>query len=76
LPLEWQCIRKKDIYAKLVESKPIHASPFEHQAYPIKYPEKAEDWKQVPGITHVDKADNYWSNNFKGWVQYRSLLSV
>tara|TARA_B100000482_G_scaffold169110_1_gene134815 strand:- start:26 stop:874 length:849 start_codon:yes stop_codon:yes gene_type:complete len=66
--------KAKDIYAKLVDSKPMHASPFEHQACPIIYPVK--EWETVPGITHMDKKKNLWSNNFKGWVQYRSLLNV
>ena len=49
-----------------------HMSPFEHQATPMR-PESfnvhAED-----GITHIDKYDNLWSGNFRGFLQYRQLL--
>lgn len=63
--------KAKKIYAQLIESKPIHASPFEHQAHPMNID---KEWKEIPGITHVDKNDNFWSNNFKNWIQYRSIL--
>lgn len=49
----------------------MHASPFEHQACPMKI---EKDWKNISGITHLDRQGNYWSNNFKGWVQHRSLM--
>jgi hypothetical protein len=26
------------------------------------------------GITHADREGNYWSGNFKGWIQNRQLL--
>lgn len=29
-------------------------------------------WQE--GITHVDRLGNFWSGNFKGWVQNRQLL--
>lgn len=63
--------KAKNIYERLIASKPIHASPFEHQACPMKID---NDWKNIPGITHLDKNGNHWSNNFKGWIQYRSLI--
>lgn len=74
------------IYQRLVESKPVHASPFEHQATPIK-PYTPNDkaylsslnntsdpkgWEK--GITHVDRAGNFWSGNFIGFIQHRQLL--
>jgi hypothetical protein len=62
-----------------------HMTPFEHQATPMKYTECDSyydhygnfrtitgDWEY--GITHVDKDDNYWSANFRGWIQFRQLL--
>jgi thymidylate synthase ThyX len=55
------------IYERLVESKPIHASPFEHQAYPLQT-------RQDAAFTHEDKRGNLWSGNFKWWGQYRQLL--
>lgn len=74
------------IYQRLVDSKPVHASPFEHQATPIK-PYTPNDkaylsslnnasdpkgWEK--GITHVDRAGNFWSGNFIGFIQHRQLL--
>lgn len=72
------------IFQRLVESEPVHASPFEHQASPIQnYNEEygakmvnstvyPESWQA--GITHVDRAGNFWSGNFIGWVQHRQLI--
>lgn len=74
--------KARKVYQRLVESTPVHASPFEHQATPIKdevdtkreqlnglYP---HTWEA--GVTHKDKEDNLWSGNFKSWVQYRQLI--
>lgn len=76
--------KARDIYSRLVESEPVHASPFEHQATPMKasvmsfsrtdvniqgYPSTWED-----GITHGDRYGNFWSGNFKGWIQHRQLI--
>lgn len=63
--------KAKTIYKRLIESKPIHASPFEHQATPIP---KQQDWKKINGVTHIDKYDNRWSANFKEFLQYRQIL--
>lgn len=60
------------VYNRLVESKPLHASPFEHQATP---------WDNymgmiftVEGVTHTDVDGADWSGNFRNWIQYRHLL--
>jgi hypothetical protein len=74
------------IYEKLVGSDPAHSSAFEHCATPMiplchiepdgwnmldNHPCFAESWEK--GITHTD--GNYlYSNNFKGWIQYRALI--
>lgn len=74
------------VYKRLVESSPVHASPFEHQATPIKpytpseksylfglnNNQQPESWEK--GITHVDRAGNFWSGNFKSWIQHRQLI--
>lgn len=60
---------------KLLEAG--HFSPFEHQATPISevYKERWEfDIEWVDGITHIDRDNNYWSGNFRGWIMYRALL--
>jgi len=73
------------IYERLVESKPVHASPFEHSATPMEdlyFENKGVDSVNVPfdpdswqeGITHVDKNGKLWSGNFEGWIQHRQLI--
>ncbi len=61
--------KAEDIFKKLVESEPCHASPVEHQAQcfnPCFY------WPA--GVTHRDQSGTYWSGNFKDWIQYRQLI--
>lgn len=72
------------IYNRLVESEPVHASPFEHQATPmfdtenewgvslINDPAFPLSWEE--GVTHVDRAGHFWSGNLTGWVQHRQLI--
>ncbi|WYN05017.1 thymidylate synthase [Pseudomonas phage UNO-G1W1] len=66
------------VYKRLVESEPVHASPFEHQATPMDFPKRTPgallgtSWE--PGATHVDKDGNFWSGNFIGFVQHRQLI--
>jgi len=73
-----------NIYDRLVNSKPVHASPFEHQAMPIfehvgngawndlNDPSNPSGWQA--GITHADRNGNLWSGNFCGWIQHRQLI--
>ena len=65
------------IYERLIGSKPVHASPFEHQASPIH----SDYWYHQGGVTHMSVDDNsddeiskYWSGNFRGWIQHRHLI--
>jgi hypothetical protein len=67
------------VYKRLVESEPVHASPFEHSATPIMVPDfycgdcqEQAEWED--GVTHVDKNKKFWSGNFVGWVQFRQLI--
>ncbi len=54
-----------------------HFSPFEHQAKPMD----SNDFygmvlkNKKCGVTHVDVNGNCWSNNFRGWIQHRALLT-
>lgn len=80
--------KAKDIFAKLIESKPCHASPCEHQATPmedeyndlsfsgdtgdINIHQYSYTWEN--GITHCDRDGNLWSGNFNGWIQHRQLI--
>lgn len=72
--------KARKVYQRLVESTPVHASPFEHQATPMKIP-KSDYWTDgiieafdQKGATHMDKGYNMWSGNFKSWIQYRQLI--
>lgn len=80
--------KANDIYVRLVASAPVHASPFEHQAqamevsstyylneYGADANEKVLLMLNTPGYTHIDKHGQYWSGNFRGWVQHRQLIS-
>jgi thymidylate synthase ThyX len=58
------------VYKRLVDSEPVHASPFEHQATPMK---RNADFRNK-GITHKDRAGHFWSGNFIGWIQHRQLI--
>jgi hypothetical protein len=62
--------KAEDIYKKLVESEPVHASSFEHVAKCVDT--SFHSWHE--GMTHQDFDDNMWSGNFKDWVQYRQLI--
>lgn len=72
------------IFQRLVDSKPVHASPFEHQATPML----SGDYEDMlirrlkedlvgcfdDGVTHTDRNGNLWSGNFIGYIQHRQLL--
>lgn len=67
------------VYKRLVESEPVHASPFEHQATPMDMEffcfdcqSYGEQWTE--GVTHLDRKGQFWSGNFIGWVQHRQLI--
>ena len=71
-----------DIYNRMVTARRVHASPFEHQAAPMEYPNEKftyiYDIGSYPevesGVTHVDMNGDYWSGNFKSWIQHRQLI--
>lgn len=77
------------VYKRLVDSEPVHASPFEHQATPmLETVYEVNDFMCATagindphdlgswqrGITHVDRSYNFWSGNFIGWIQHRQLI--
>lgn len=66
------------VYSRLVDEETPHASCVEHQASPIKeymlhstiqFIEGFED-----GVSSVDRDLNFWSGNFKHWIQNRKLI--
>jgi len=65
------------IYDKLVNSKPVHASALEHCATPIPAQNGyATHWDvlRIDGVTHMDKDGEFYSGNFKSFIQYRQLI--
>lgn len=66
--------KAEDIFKKLVESEPCHASPVEHQATPVVYSGSYNSEIFPGGVTHKDKSGNFWSGNLRGWVQFRQLI--
>jgi hypothetical protein len=80
--------KAQQIFDRLINSEPVHASPIEHQATPMTKTnarnnnssdpewgyrfENPEGWGV--GITHMDRNYNFWSGNFKGWIQHRKTL--
>ena len=72
--------KAKDIFSKLIESKPCHASPTEHQATPMEYTTASDGcwWVEgegsMVGVTHADRDGQLWSGNFKSWIQHRQRI--
>lgn len=66
--------KARKVYQRLVESTPVHASPFEHCASPMKEPQQTDKYLWEDGMTHMDRDGNMWSGNLKGWIQYRQLI--
>ena len=72
--------KARKVYQRLVESTPVHASPFEHCASPMRFDIMTASnlfklggrWEK--GVTHADREGNFWSGNFKSWIQYRQLI--
>ena len=68
------------IYDRLVGMDVLHASPFEHIATPMEETEiqancnPLDKMFSVEGITHMDKKGQFWSGNFRSWIQYRQLM--
>jgi thymidylate synthase ThyX len=59
------------LFSQLIESKPMHASPVEHQA--VFYEDLMNNgWRE--GVSHVDRNGNIWSGNFKGCIQFRKII--
>lgn len=77
-----------DIYNRLVDGKKVHASPFEHQAKAMSHfnqldrlswymaecdvNQESHTWER--GVSHVDRHGNFWSGNFRGFIQHRQLI--
>lgn len=80
--------KAEKIIEKLFNGRKVHASPTEHQATPIgathiklgfqnkdgKYRPYHEPENWPTGVTAIDRKSNYWSGNFKHWIQHRQLI--
>lgn len=66
------------IYNRLFDGPKPHLSPVEHQATPIDFANFFDNVRYIPdwqaGVTHMDKNGDFWSGNFKGFIQYRQLI--
>lgn len=65
-----------DIFQKLVESRPVHASAFEHVATPMDHTYKDMYACGATGIIFPDESTKFYSisGNFLEWIQYRQLI--
>lgn len=59
-----------NVFKRLVESKPVHASPTEHQCTPLKLGVGFRS----PYVTHIDREGSPWSGNFRNWGQMRQVI--
>lgn len=59
------------IAKSLLQARPWHASPFEHQATPMR---SGSFLDIEQGVTHMDTHNTLWSANFRQWIQHRQLL--
>ena len=66
--------KAEDIYKRLIESEPVHASPVEHQLKCISdaYGAIPNSWPE--GITHMTRDGQMWSGNIRGFIQMRQLI--
>lgn len=64
---EYDYSKDLELYHKLVESKPVHASPVEHQATPDRM-------VQEVGLHYKWEKRNQ-HGNFVGWIQYRKTIA-
>lgn len=67
--------KAEQIYDRLINSEPVHASPVEHQARPMEWNRHIFDrtpWEE--GVTHMLRDGMLCSGNFKSWIQYRQLI--
>ena len=62
--------KAEDIITKLFGGDRNHSSPATHQAHPLNYTNGVDQ----PTVTHKSRNGDLWSNNLRGWGQYRTLI--
>ena len=63
---------EQDRYERLVVSRPVHASPVEHQATPDEVTHRKKSWSILPPTLTWRFPDLH--GNFHGWIQNRKLI--
>lgn len=78
--------KSHELYERLVGAVRKHASALEHCATPMALPVVAKwkldrslniphyPWTWQPGISHMDRDEQLWSGNIRGWIQHRKLI--
>ena len=68
--------KAKMVFDRLINSKPMHASPIEHQAKPMQVllVENNRRATLEKGVTHITTDGRLGSGNFYGWIQYRQFI--
>ena len=51
-----------------------HMSPFEHIATPMNFAKDTFELAWENGVTQKDRDNNFWSGNFRGWIQHRQTI--
>lgn len=79
--LDNSIVKALEIYDKLFNGAKPHYSPTEHQGIAMKSVRANVFHKFFPsswekGVSHMDRNDNFWSGNLKGFIQYRKLLEL
>jgi hypothetical protein len=78
--------KSEEVFAKLTSDERIHGSAMAHQAtpmqaahndhhhneYSVNIPHFVETWE--PGVSHMDRDEQLWSAQFRGWIQHRKLI--
>ena len=66
------------LFRKLVEDQPIHASPTEHQATPMRrrmpYVNNMNPGTWEQGVTSMDREGKLYSGNLLDFIQFRKLI--
>lgn len=65
-----------DIYNKLFSGPKPHYSPTEHQGMAFRPDGNWKYWHHEwpVGVSHMDRNQQFWSGNLKGFIQYRKIL--
>ena len=68
--------KAKMVFARLIDSEPMHASPVEHQCTPIMYEnvDRSDPEYWPKGVTHLNACGSLGSGNFRDFIQHRQLL--